>query len=252
MVRRDPYSGNGMTSNNNWPAFGPTGVAVDIYGNVYIADFYNNAVRKVDTTGTITSLAGNGLAGYSGNDGPAAAAQLHYPGSVTVYGFGDVYISDLGNNVIRKVNTSGTISAFVGSGSYSYSGDGGLAIDAGINSPRSISVDGLGRLYVADYYNNVVRIVTANTAVRNVSPTTTSVQVYPNPSNGLFTIVLPATGYDAIINVIDMMGNSVYSGKYDASSPRLQSLDLGTVTAGAYFININSGGNVYRAPVTKM
>jgi sugar lactone lactonase YvrE len=94
----------------------PHGVAVDSYGNIYIADFYNNRIRKVDTSGVITTVAGNGTPGYSGDYGPATSASLNYPTGVAVDTAGNVYIADTYNRRIRKVNTSGVITTVAGDG----------------------------------------------------------------------------------------------------------------------------------------
>ena len=113
----------------------PLGVAVDSKGNLYIADACNNRVRKVDPTGIITTVAGSGnsqgicgmATGYSGDGGPAIAAQLSGPTHVTVDSAGNIYITDSGNQVIRKVNTSGIISTYAGGGTASPAGNGGPA-----------------------------------------------------------------------------------------------------------------------------
>ncbi len=115
----------------------PVGVAVDAAGNVYIADQYNNRIRKVTaSTGKMSTIAGNGTPGYTGDGTAATSAEIEYPYGVAVDGSGNVYISDYDNSVIRKVNTSGIISTYAGTSSgYGYTGDGGAATAAEINSP---------------------------------------------------------------------------------------------------------------------
>ena len=130
----------------------PQGVAADGAGNLYISDFRNNRIRKVDAaTGTISTIAGTGEWGYSGDGGPATQAQLGYPQGVAVDGAGNLYISDSRNNRIRKVDAAtGTISTIAGSGEWGYSGDGGPATQAQLGYPEGVTVDGAGNLYIAD------------------------------------------------------------------------------------------------------
>src|SRR5271157_293376 len=128
----------------------PAGLAVDGAGNLYIADFSNNRVRKVTPGGTITTLAGNGLAGYAGDGGPATGAQLTTPMGVATDSSGNVYIADTGNNAVRMVNSSGIISTVAGNGLAGYSGDGGQAILAMVGSPTGVAVDPSGNLYISD------------------------------------------------------------------------------------------------------
>lgn len=138
---------------------GPTGVAVDGSGNVFIADRANNRVRKVDISGTITTVAGDGTAGYNGDGGPAVSASLDSPYGVAVDPGGNVYIADMNNHRIRKVDGSGVISTVAGNGVAGYSGDGGGAADASLNGPRDVAVDASGNVYIADSYNQRVRKV---------------------------------------------------------------------------------------------
>ena len=113
------------------------GVAVDSNGNIYIADTYNNRIRKVNsTTGIITTIAGNGTGGYSGDGGIATNATLYHPFGVAVDSNGNIYIADHNNNRIRKVNsTTGIITTIAGNGTAGYSGDGGIATNAQLYYP---------------------------------------------------------------------------------------------------------------------
>jgi RHS repeat-associated protein len=137
----------------------PYGVAVDVSGNLYIADYLNSRIRKVDTNGIITTVAGTGAFGYGGDGGPATQAKLDYPAAVAVDGLGNLYIADSGNYRIRKVDTSGVITTVAGTGTYGFSGDGGEATKARISYSYGIEVDASGNLYFSDYLNNRIRKV---------------------------------------------------------------------------------------------
>ena len=139
----------------------PDGVAVDASGNVYIADASNNRIRTVSTAGIISTFAGNGTAGYTGDGGQATAATLNSPAGLALGASGNVYIADANNNAIRKISTAGIISTIAGGGSCggSYCGDGGQATAAQLNSPNGVAVDAAGNVYIVDYGNNRIRIV---------------------------------------------------------------------------------------------
>jgi hypothetical protein len=160
------FSGDGSAATSA-KLFYPSGIAVDGSGNIYIADQGNHRIRKVTAaTGIISTIAGTGVSGFSGDGSAATAAQLANPVAVAVDGSGNVYISDQYNQRIRKITaSSGTISTIAGTGTYSYSGDGGAATSATFQNPAGLSVDASGNIYVADLFNHVVRKITASTGV---------------------------------------------------------------------------------------
>ena len=123
----------------------PYGVAVDSAGNVYIADTWNQRIRKIDSTGTITTIAGTGEFGFSGDGGPAVEAELYSPYGVAVDGAGNLYIADASNNGIRKVDSTGTITTIAGTGELGFSGDGGPAVEAELRNPYGVAVDSAGK-----------------------------------------------------------------------------------------------------------
>jgi sugar lactone lactonase YvrE len=138
----------------------PAGVAVDAAGNVYIADTYNNRVRKVAPGGIITTVAGIGVQGSSGDGGLATSASLNLPSGVVVDGSDNLFISDTGNNRVRRVSPTGIIATVAGTGVSGYSGDGGLGGSAQLNVPFGLASDAAGRVYVADSGNGAVRLLT--------------------------------------------------------------------------------------------
>ena len=141
----------------------PSGVAVDGTGNLYIADTFNQRIRKVDSTGTITTVAGTGELGFRGDGGPAVEAELDNPSGVAVDGAGNLYIADTDNQRIRKVDSSGVITTIAGTGEFGFGGDEGLATAAQLAFPRGVAVDGTGNLYIADTVNNRIRKLTPMT-----------------------------------------------------------------------------------------
>ena len=135
----------------------PTAAAFDSAGNLYIADAGNNRIRKVDQQGIITTFAGSGQAGFAGDGGPATAAQLYLAdlisnidgnSSIAVDVAGNVYVADVNNNRVRKIDKQGIITTVVGTGAQDFSGDGGLATDAGLPNPTGLAIDAEGDLYV--------------------------------------------------------------------------------------------------------
>jgi hypothetical protein len=139
----------------------PEGVAVDASGNLFIADASGNTVREVlAATGTISTVAGTGTYGYSGDNGPATAALLYEPTAVAVDGSGNLFIADTYNDRIREVvQATGNIVTIAGTGSVGYSGDGGPATSAKLNYPFGVFVDGSGNVFIGDTYNSRIREV---------------------------------------------------------------------------------------------
>ncbi|MGK0179295.1 MAG: sugar lactone lactonase YvrE [Nitrospinales bacterium] len=147
----------------------PAGLAFDKSGNLYIADRNNNRVRKVDTRGTITTIAGTGTAGFSGDGGLATQAQLNLPSGVALDGKGNIFISDRSNNRIRVIDSKGKIRTYAGSGNDGFRGDNGPALKASIDRPFGIALDRKGNLYIADRRNNRVRKVNTQGIITTVA-----------------------------------------------------------------------------------
>ncbi|HTB32295.1 MAG TPA: T9SS type A sorting domain-containing protein [Bacteroidia bacterium] len=303
------YSGDGGPATNaelNLPA----GVALDAIGNVYIADMGNCLIRVVDTTGNIHTFAGNYTygRGFSGDGGPATAAEFNAPDGITLDRGGNMYISDANNHVVRKVNALGIISTFAGdyAKGAGYSGDGGYATMAELNAPVGLKMDASGNLYIADQGENVVRVVSnrgkistcagnfalgagysgdggpataaelnspvgldidrsgklyigdmINNRVRVLDPITTGtnelpvvngqLMVYPNPTTGVFTISFSHPELDAgsqtIVEVYNIMGQKVMVATRQLADDNL--INMSNQPNGIYFYRIiANGGNI--------
>ena len=142
---------------------------MDSSGNLFIADQFNHRIRKVDTSGIITTVAGTGTDGFSGDGGPATNAQLDGPTGVAVDSSGNLFIADEGNERIRKVNTSGNISTVAGDGTDGFSGDGGPATSAQLDRPKAVAVDSIGNLFIVDQLNNRIRKVDTSGNISTVA-----------------------------------------------------------------------------------
>ncbi len=149
----------------------PQGLAIDQTGNLYISDMGNRVIRKVSTSGIISTIAGTaGVFGYSGDGGPATAAQLGAPAGICVDALGNIYFADAGKHVIRKINTAGIITTVAGTGNTSgYAGDGGLATSAKLYTPNDVCIDDQGNLFIADKDNHCIRKVTANGIISTIA-----------------------------------------------------------------------------------
>jgi Secretion system C-terminal sorting domain/NHL repeat len=147
----------------------PTGVSVDKYGNIYIADLYNGVIRKVDVLGSISTIAGIPSYGYDGDGGAATSVWLKRPYRVAVDISGNIYIADAFSNKIRKVDELGIITAFAGTGERGYSGDGGPASSAKLYLPYGLNFDNLGNLYIAEEGNNVIRKIDSRGIITTVA-----------------------------------------------------------------------------------
>jgi sugar lactone lactonase YvrE len=212
--------------------YGPYSVATDGTGNIYIADVDNQRIRKIDAAGNISTIAGSGVGGYSGDGGPATVAQLYEPIAVAADAVGNVYIADGWNNRIRIVNAAGNISTIAGTGTSGYSGDGGLAVSAQLNNPYGVAVDNAGNIYIADYGNNRIRrIAYASEHLR--------LEVFPNPVRARASVMVSSgTREEVRLVVTDIVGRMVK--EFNGRTNSYIEIGLDEIAAGIYSINANT------------
>jgi sugar lactone lactonase YvrE len=228
------FAGDG-TSAFTAELYHPAGVTFDGTGNMYIADQSNNRIRKISPSGIISTIAGNGAAGFSGDGAIATSAELNGPIGVAVDGALNVYIADLNNNRIRRVSSSGIISTIAGIGTQGFSGDGAGATSAELSAPDAIAVDVSGNIYIADAGNNRIRKLTPNALGVNALKEENPVHVYPNPFGGTFTLELNSTVSVKDVAFYNLLGELVGELKL---SPGKNLINLSNIVSGVYLYKI--------------
>ncbi|MGP8214166.1 MAG: T9SS type A sorting domain-containing protein [Bacteroidia bacterium] len=203
------YSGDGGQATAA-EIYEPTGVSIDANGNLYIADSQNNRIRKVNTSGVISTVAGNGVSGFGGDGGQATAAELSVAFGIAVDANGNFYIGDAQNARIRMVNSSGVISTIAGDGTLGYSGDGGPATAAELLTPEQVAIDALGDIYVADQVNFRVRKVNSVTGISEVQ-NDNELRIYPNPVNSEIHIELTGAAIAQTVSIYSITGEMIWN-----------------------------------------
>ncbi len=246
------FAGSGVTgfSGDGGPATAarfnkPIDMLADQAGNLYVIDNGNQRIRKIDTFGVVTTFAGNGVVGYSGDGGPATAASLHDPSRMTMDAVGNIFFADAMNNVIRKITPAGIITSVVGNGTAGFSGDGGPATAGSLSQPLGVAFDGNYNMYIADGNNHRIRKVSASGVISTFAgnglatvsgdggPATAASMKYPN---GITTDIscnvyfsdwqgqtIREIGTDGIINTVVGNGTAGFSG--DGGNPVLAQLN---------------------------
>jgi len=233
----------------------PGGLAVDTAGNLYIADTNNNKIRKLATNGIITTVAGNQFAeaGFSGDGGPATSAMLNHPQGVAVDAAGNLYIADRTNSRIRMVSPNGTITTIAGNGKFGYTGDGGPATAAALNFPDDIAVDSNGNVYVADYQNQVIRLLTpVGPPPGSNPPSINAGGVVSASAFGAFTSIAPGSWIEIYGSNLAADTRGWTTGDFNGTTAPI-SLDQTSVTIGGQnaFVDYISPGQVnVQAPST--
>jgi sugar lactone lactonase YvrE len=250
------YNGDGGPATNAYLR-SPYGVAVDRAGNLFIADTTNHRIREVNAlTQTIQTVAGNGTAGFSG-DGPATQNSLSSPNGVTVDANGNLFIADTNNVALRWVDSAGNMTTFAGNGNYGFSGDGGLAINAMLAVPTTVSVDSSGNIFTVDQGNARIREISALGELNRSTSSLTFPLVSVGSTSQPQTVTLSAVGPLTISNISvtgdysesDACPPSLTNGQtcmlYVYFAPKAAGTRLGSVT-------INDSGFFNSAPTVNL
>lgn len=212
-------------------------ITIDVSGNIYVGEQTKYRVLKITPSGMLTIVAGTGTGGgYNGDDIPATTAQIRGAFGIAVDGSGNIYIGEGTNHRVRKINTFGIISTIAGNGTSGFSGDGGLAIDATFRTPLGIAMTSGGNLLVADFSNDRIRSISNVVSVDAVNKKEAEINIYPNPSNGNFTVDASSSineNYSVIIT--DMVGRLVHQA--DGITNSLLPLWLNAPT-GVYVLTV--------------
>jgi sugar lactone lactonase YvrE len=234
------YNGDGILATKakvNWPY----AICLDKAGNLYFADAGNNRIRMINTSGIISTVAGVGTCGYSGDGGPATGAHLCDPYGLTIDATGNLFISDLYNSVIRKVNTSGIITTLAGNGTQGYSGDGGPATSAEMFWPQGIALDGGENIYIADQHNSCLRKVSMATGINELIANAANLtKAYPNPNNGIFNILTNRTA-SSVLEFYNILGELIHTEKTVSDKTQI---DLSSQPKGMYFYRVVSQNKI--------
>ncbi|MES2704781.1 MAG: T9SS type A sorting domain-containing protein [Bacteroidota bacterium] len=222
----------------------PFAVTTDRKGSIYVADMLNHAVRKIDTFGIITTYAGTGVAGYTGDNGAAALATLDGPAGLTTDSIGNLYIADANNNVIRKVDTFGVITTAVGNGTPGFGGDLGYVNGANLRQPYDVAIDAAGSLYIADASNHRIRKTYATVGI--TATTGAGIEVYPNPAGPSVYISGTAAGdHIALFNLVGQQVSSAAAGNSEVE------LSVKQLPAGMYLLQVTDAANNIKT-ITKL
>ena len=232
------YSGDGGMATDAMLNM-PFAVATDTRGDVYFSEFDGNRIRKVNSMGIISTIAGGDTSGYSGDGGPATAALLFQPLGLKVDNAGNVYFADQGNNRVRKIDTAGIISLVAGNGGFDYTGDAGVAVDATFRYPADVALDAKGNLYITDNENFVIRrVVNPALSINQVKLLPEPVMLFPDPANASITVRVPQGTDGSTLRIYNASGQAVKCARVSGESVAVNVSDL---SAGVYFASYNTG-----------
>ena len=219
----------------------PYGVAVDVSGNVYVADTNNYKIRRITAAGVVSTFAGSGTPGSA--DGTGTVASFISPYGVTIDVSGNVYVTDMANNKVRKITVTGMVSTLAGSGSTG-SADG-IGITASFNTPEGIAVDTSGNLYIADTNNNIIRKISHSLITADFKMDS-NLKIYPNPTTALLHIQTPNNiSIDNVI-IVDLTGKKMLEQTQNTSQ-----IDVARLAKGMYIIEAFSGEEKFSSKFMK-
>jgi hypothetical protein len=219
--------------------YGPSGLTFDKAGNLYFTEYYGNTIRKINTLGIITTIAGNDTLGFRGDGGMAIKAEFHNPTDITIDTVGNLDISDQGNQRIREIYIDGTINTISGDGTYGFNGDGTNALLAQFKDPAGIAVDISGSIYISDIGNSRIRYIRNTVGITTLNNVDDNVLVYPNPSDGEFTILISSkTDNDASISITDELGRTIIKDIMAKTNEAIKVEE--NIAPGVYFLSVKN------------
>ncbi len=234
------YSGDGGQATAA-EIYEPFNTIIDASGNLYVSDARNNRIRKVNTNGIISTYAGNGTGGLSGDGGLAMAAELNFPGPILFDAYGNMYIADTNNDAVRKISTTGIITTIAGTGTQGYSGDGGQATNAELNQPVGLAMDNFNNIYIGDY-NFTIRMLNTTGIISTIVGNGTAGYSGDGGAATNAEIDFPAGV------TIDALGNLYIA---DDINNRIRMVtNVGQTTGMEQVTNINERVTVYPNPAT--
>ena len=211
----------------------PYGISLDKAGNVFIAEDAGACVRKINTLGYISTIAGTGVPGYNWDTGEATLTQLYRTCGVAVDDVGNVYIAE--NCRVRMVNNMGDISTIAGNGTCGFSGDGNLANLAEVSEPTSVFVNHSGDIYICDFGNDRIRKITNTVGINSINEYTNAFTAYPSPSNGIITVSVNTALSEPIkLSVSNLLGQVINEFTITTNKENEINLD---VPDGLYFLS---------------
>jgi sugar lactone lactonase YvrE len=210
------YAGDGGLATNA-TLNRPGRMGIDKNDGIYISD-NDHRIRKITSSGVITTIAGTGVNAHSGDGGLAIAADIYNPAGMDIDTLGNVFIAEYGANRVRKINQAGIITTIAGTGATTSSGDGGPAINSGIYGPTAVSLDKNGSLYVLEYSMNKVRViyniyVNTTNGVDDLKVKKSIISLFPNPNDGYFSVSFKRHPQNADLLIIDLLGQPIYNKK---------------------------------------
>ncbi len=260
------YAGNGVaasTGDGSSPLLAsfnnPSGVYIDAGNNLYVIEYSGCKIRKITSSGIVSTFAGNGIPAFAGDGGPATAASFYYPIDMVADAAGNIYVSDNANQRIRKITPAGIISTYAGSGAYGFSGDGGPATAAALRDPSRMAIDGAGNIYFADANNHRIRMITPAGIISTVAGNGTAAFAGDGGPATAASLSTPlGVGFDGFGNmyIADAMNHRVRKvntagmiSTYAGNGSSVASGDGGPATAaGIDYINgitVDGSCNVY-------
>jgi hypothetical protein len=226
----------------------PAKMAFDTAGNMFFTDEVNNRIRKIAVgTGIISTIAGTGTFGYGGDGGPATGADFKFPIALDLDIYGNIYVADIYNNRIRKIDTAtNMINTVAGNGIGGYTGDGGPATSAEIHYPEDILISKTGDLYFPEYGSHVIRKVSDIATVLEKERKTKKITVYPDPVINRLCVPVDLNSKIVNVSIWNVQGKMIYSSETNRSD-LVKYIDVTPYSNGMYFLLLSGEGKVYSA-----